>query len=321
MENMNEGAVLLDQQGIILSLNKSAARIFAASQPMEGRNMLELLRDVDLLKNMRAALAGWRGEMALSRSGRDYQVYFSPVPGSGAILFFLDVSEKMRAEKLRREFSANVSHELKTPLTSISGYAEMLDSGMARAEDRKAFVKKIKHESERLLSLINDIMLLSRLDEGNPQGEFAPEEMSALARQCAQGLADKAGQMGITMEVKGEKVWGRVNRALLAELLFNLLDNAIKYNRPGGRVSVALSRESGRALLTVQDNGLGIPLPDQSRVFERFYRVEQSRSSKTGGTGLGLAIVKHIAIIHQAPITLESQEGQGTTISLSFEAA
>jgi two-component system phosphate regulon sensor histidine kinase PhoR len=293
-------------------------RIFNASAGMNGKNILELMRDVNLLEHMRAALAGWRGETGLERAGRVYHVYFSPVPGSGAILFFLDVSEKMKAEKLRREFSANVSHELKTPLTSIAGYAEILNSGMAREEDQKDFLRKIKDETDRLISLVEDIMLLSRLDEGRAEGGFEEVDMAELARQSAQMLEMKARQMGVSLQVRGENVRLRAHSSLMSELLFNLLDNAIKYNKPGGRVIVELSQEQGQVTLSVEDSGIGIPLPEQSRVFERFYRVDKSRCQKIAGTGLGLAIVKHIAIIHNARITLDSHEDRGTRVTVSF---
>ncbi|MDR2782933.1 MAG: PAS domain-containing protein [Treponema sp.] len=327
MENMSEGAALLDRRGIILSANKSVLRIFGVDAPMEGKNILELLRDITLLEYTRNALTGSRGETDMERAGREYRVYFSPVTDNGAILLFLDVTEKSKAEKLRREFSATVSHELKTPLTSISGYAELLDSGMVQEGDKAAFIRKIKDESWRLLSLIEDIMLLSRLDEGeNRSSPFAAVNLAAAAKESAAALTQKASELGVSITVKAdddaansEDTIVNANPSMMAELFFNLIDNAIKYNKPGGSVTVEVAESDGLVAASVSDTGLGIPKEAQSRVFERFYRVDKSRSKKTGGTGLGLAIVKHITAAHNAEITLDSREGEGTKITVYFK--
>jgi two-component system phosphate regulon sensor histidine kinase PhoR len=319
MENMSEGAALLDHRGIILSANKSVLRIFGIDAPMEGKNVLELLRDITLLEYTRNALAGSRGEADMERAGRDYRVYFSPVTDNGAVLLFLDVTEKSKAEKLRREFSANVSHELKTPLTSISGYAEMLDSGMAQECDKAAFIRKIKDESWHLISLVEDIMLLSRLDEGENRELFAPVNLVAVARESAVALAQKASELGVSIIASGADIIVNANPSLMAELFFNLIDNAIKYNKPGGSVTVEVAETNGLVTASVSDTGIGIPKKAQSRVFERFYRVDKSRSKKTGGTGLGLAIVKHITAVHNAEITLDSREGEGTRVTVYFK--
>jgi two-component system phosphate regulon sensor histidine kinase PhoR len=243
----------------------------------------------------------------------------------------LQLTDLKNAEKMRREFSANVSHELKTPLTSISGYAEMLNSGMVRESDRADFLQKIKDESDRLITLVEDIMLLSQLDEAEAAkgavkaktgggaarrgAMFESVDIAEIAAQTAEALRFKAAEHLVTVEVDAGPVYVEANRSMMAQLFFNLIDNAIKYNKPGGSVAVRWTRDGGRVSASVIDTGIGIPKKAQGRVFERFYRVDKSRSKKTGGTGLGLAIVKHIAIMHGAEIVLESCEGEGTTIT------
>lgn len=320
MENMSEGAAMIDGKGNILSANRSALRIFDADSPMEGRNIIQLLRDATLMDYAKAALAGRRGETDTERSGRVYHVYFSPVAGSGAILLFLDTTERARAEKLRREFSANVSHELKTPLTSISGYAEMLAGGMVRDGDRDAFIRKISDETARMIALVEDIMLLSNLDEGADEKVFAHVDIACAATSAATALASKAEEAQVSIKVEGEKVFVWANSSMMSEMFFNLIDNAIKYNKPGGSVVVRFLKKRDKISAVVSDTGIGIPKSEQSRVFERFYRVDKSRSKKTGGTGLGLAIVKHIAIIHGAEIALHSCEDRGSAISVDFKS-
>ena len=323
IENMNEGAILIDAEGTVLSANKSAMRIFGAGANAAGKNIRTVFRDVTLLEFTNNALAGHSGETAIRRGDRDYQAYFSPVAGSGAILLFLDTTERAKSEKLRREFSANVSHELKTPLTSISACAEMLENGMVKEADRLDFIKKIKDESNHLINLVEDIMLISRLDEreGTDAFEFKEVALSAVAAAAAEMLKMKASETDICLEVEQADICVRANPAMMSELFFNLIDNAIKYNKPGGSVKVSFAREGGRVSATVSDTGIGIPEEAQGRVFERFYRADASRFKKTGGTGLGLAIVKHIAIIHGAELALSSRVGAGTEISVIFAAA
>jgi two-component system phosphate regulon sensor histidine kinase PhoR len=321
MADMNEGAVLIDAEGVVLSVNQSALDIFNAAASVTGESILDLMRDVDLIEYTRAALRGQRGETGMSRNDRDYQVYFSPAPGSGALLLFLDTTEKVKAEKLRREFSANVSHELKTPLTSISGYAELLASGMTHEDDRAEFTNRIKNESARMIALVEDIMLLSRLDEGRTDETAAEVDLAQVAAEAADSLALKASELGIQVTVSGGGVLPNAHRSLMQELFYNLIDNAIKYNHPGGSVSVVLFLdEDGRLVAQVTDTGIGIPPAEQPRVFERFHRVDRSRSKSTGGTGLGLAIVKHIARIHNAELALTSTEGEGTIVRVVFPA-
>jgi two-component system phosphate regulon sensor histidine kinase PhoR len=321
MADMNEGAVLIDAEGVVLSVNQSALDIFNAAASVTGESILDLMRDVDLIAYTRAALRGQRGETGMARADRDYQVYFSPAPGSGALLLFLDITEKVKAENLRREFSANVSHELKTPLTSISGYAELLASGMTRKDDRAEFTNRIKHESARMIALVEDIMLLSRLDEGRTDETTTDVDLAQVAAEAADSLALKASELGVKVTVSGGGVVSDAHRSLMQELFYNLIDNAIKYNHPGGgvRVNIYLG-EDGRLVAQVSDTGIGIPLAEQPRVFERFHRVDRSRSKSTGGTGLGLAIVKHLARIHNAELALTSAEGEGTTVSVVFPA-
>ena len=322
MDSMSEGTLLLDPQGTIVAANPSAGKIFGFTQPVAGKNILELLREPHLTGLARLALGGERHEETIKRQDRDYRAYFSPVASGGAALLFLDITESGKAERLRREFSANVSHELKTPLTSISGYAEMLASGMVRAADQGQFLAKIRDEAARMLTLIEDILLLSRLDEGKSEDAFIETDITAIATAAAAALAEKAATAGVGLHVAASNAMlVNASPSLLSELFGNLFDNAIKYNRPGGTVEVGFSEESdGRIMAFVKDSGIGIPLAAQARVFERFYRVDKSRSKSTGGTGLGLAIVKHIALIHKAEISLTSREGEGTNVTIVFPA-
>jgi two-component system phosphate regulon sensor histidine kinase PhoR len=319
MDNMKEGVVIVDGRGIIMSANKSARGIFEtdANASMDGKNILELLRDADLLKNMRNALSGQSCEMDMERFGETYRVYFSSVTGIGAIILFLNTTERMRAEKMRREFSANVSHELKTPLTGISGYAEMLVSGMAKESERTAFAGKIKDEAARMIALVDDVMMLSEMDEGRSPRNLDDVDAAAVAREAADALA-AARENDVSVEVTGKDIFLKANRAMIYEMFHNLIDNAVKYNKPGGSVKVSVAKDDGRVVISVSDTGIGIPEEALGSVFERFYRVDKSRSRKTGGTGLGLAIVKHIALALGAKIALESRSGEGTTVTVRF---
>ena len=320
MDRMSEGVILVDNQGAILSINKSAEDIFPIPESANGKNILEILRNVELNEAMRSALDGIRSEINLIHADRTYRVYFSPVPGSGAVLLFLDITEKARTEQLRREFSANVSHELKTPLTTIYGNAEMLSNGMVKEVDRENFYAKIKDEAERLIALIEDIIMLSRLEEVGNNLPWDQVDLADAVAEVVESLNDTAKEQHITISVSGGGIF-RANRAQISELFYNLIDNAIKYNKPNGAVTIALNGTDDQAKLTVADTGVGIPKEEQGRVFERFYRVDKSRSKKTGGTGLGLAIVKHIAMAYDGKIELHSAEGQGTNITIWLNAA
>jgi two-component system phosphate regulon sensor histidine kinase PhoR len=323
MDNMKEGIALVDGRGIIISANKSVLRIFETDVPeanasMEGKNILELLRDVDLLKNMRNALSGQSCEMDMEHSGRTYRVYFSSVANVGVMILFLNITERVKAEKMRREFSANVSHELKTPLTSISGYAEMLMNGMAKEGERISFAEKIKDEAARMIALVEDVMMLSEMDEGRNPRNVENVDVAAVAEEAVDALALKARENDISVEVTGKDIFLTANRAMIYEMFHNLVDNAVKYNKPGGSVKVSVAKDGGHIVISVSDTGIGIPEEARGSVFERFYRVDKSRSRKTGGTGLGLAIVKHIAMATGAKIALDSRLGAGTTVTVRF---
>ena len=317
MDSMSEGVILVDRQGAILSINKSAADIFTVRSSVGGKNILEILRDVELNEAMRSALAGVRGEMNLLHNDKTYRVYFSPVTDSGAIILFLDVTEKSMSEKIRREFSANVSHELKTPLTTIYGNAEMLESGMVKPADTAQFYGKIKDEAARLIALIEDIIMLSQLDETGSDVVAESVDLVAAATEVARSLEVKAREQAVKVTVSGSGTLS-ANRSQMAELFYNLIENAIKYNKPGGTVSVAIAAVQNGVSITVADTGIGIPQESQGRVFERFYRVDKSRSKKTGGTGLGLAIVKHIVMAYGGAIDLQSSMDCGTSITVSL---
>ena len=320
MDNINEGILLTNKQGIVLSANKSVLRIFEKDSPVDGKNILEFLRDVSFSGHVRAALDGKHGEMGMERVGRTYRVYFSHVSGGGAIILFLDITEKSKSEKLRREFSANVSHELKTPLTSIYGNAEMLQNGMVKENDKQAFYGQIKDEAGRLIALIEDILMISRLDEGGGQELFEDVELAAVAAETVEALSQKAADNQVAVQISGESIRMKANRSLMYEMFYNLIDNAIKYNKPGGAVHVDIINRDNQIKINVADTGIGIPKEAQSRVFERFYRVDKSRSKKTGGTGLGLAIVKHIVMVHDGKIELQSRQDKGTTVVVLFSS-
>jgi two-component system phosphate regulon sensor histidine kinase PhoR len=318
MDNMSEGAVLVDNRENLLYVNQGAKKLFGFADIEESQNLHSLFRDMDLITLAKETISGQRTELTKSIGGRDYHIYASPVSGVGAILLFVDVTEQAKAEKLRREFSANVSHELKTPLTSIAGFAELLINGVAKEEDKTAFLQKIKAESDRLSQLVEDIMLLSGLDEGQGAAALENIELAQAAFEVKELLAQRAEQNGVKINITADNSAVKANYSHMRELLFNLMDNAVKYNKPGGTVDVSIREQDGHAVLTVSDTGLGIPKAELARIFERFYRVDKSRSKKLGGTGLGLAIVKHICMRYGAKIELESKEGVGTKISVEF---
>jgi len=319
MDNMGEGVVMLDRRGTILSLNKSAAYIFNRTDSLEGRNALELLRDLDFHKHIERALEGRREEMVFHRGAKEYRALISPVAEVGVVVLFLDITERADAERMRKEFSANVSHELKTPLTSIYGNAEMLRAGVVKADDAPVFYDKIMNEAARLITLIEDIIMLSELDEGMARERFEAVDLAAVAAECVGALERKLAAHQVTAEVSGAGNM-RAVRSLMHEMLYNLLDNAIKYNKPGGLVAVAITQTDAEIRIAVSDDGIGIAGADQQRVFERFYRADKSRSKKSGGTGLGLAICKHVAMMHGGRIAVESRVGKGTMFTVTFAA-
>ena len=320
MNSVSEGIVLVDAQGRVLSVNQSANAIFSLTDSVKGMSLIEILRDVEMNETMHAALVGVRSEMNLDHAGKTYRVYFSPAPGSGAMILFWDITEKTHTEQLRREFSANVSHELKTPLTTIYGNAEMLENGMVMAEDAPQFYQKIKGEAERLITLIDDIIMLSRLDENSGDAHTENVDLLDTATEVIESLEPKARQNNVSVTISGGGVF-QANHAQMTELFYNLIDNAIKYNKPGGAVKIDIKMISRCAKITVSDTGIGIPMEVRDRVFERFYRVDKSRSKETGGTGLGLAIVKHIVMAYTGKIELSGFEGQGICVTVWLNAA
>ena len=323
--NMSEGMVLVDTEGKMLSYNQSAVRILnVADINGESQSFLVFNRTEAFQQAVATALAGERDDRILEIDGRQYQLLANPVTDNGkitgAVILLLDVTEQQQRDQLRREFSANVSHELKTPLNVVSGYAELMKNGMVQPEDVPAFAGNIYQEAQRLITLVEDIIKVSRLDENI--GEFPKEqtdlhELAELAADCLQSTAEKR-HIAITVEGGEATVFGV--RQILSEMVFNLCDNAVKYNREGGSVEITTGKRAGHPFLSVKDTGIGIPEAQQNRVFERFYRVDKSHSRNIGGTGLGLSIVKHGAAYHDAEVILNSAEGKGTTITILFPA-
>ena len=324
--NMKEGMVLLDLERGILSVNHSALMLLDAAEGVyEGKNILNLSRSELLGDCAGKALAGAAADAVLERDGRACHIFASPVRDAGgaicgAIVLLLDVTEQQRAEQVRRDFAANVSHELKTPLTSISGFAEMMENGMAdNSQDVRRFAGRIYTQAQRLIALTDDIIRLSRIERADLT-ENVPVELRALCDRAVETLRFTAEQKQVEIAVTGGPAPVRGDRQMLDELITNLMDNAVKYNRPGGRVDVSLSVQDGLVCLRVADTGIGIPKEHQERIFERFYRVDQSRSKQTGGTGLGLSIVKHVVERHGGSITLESVPGEGTAVTVRLPA-
>ena len=317
--SMTEGLVLLDNNGTILSVNPAAGTVFHADQSCVGQPLLTVERDPVVSHALRDAMETGHSEKRLERDGREYQFDMTRIQTDGesvgAVLLTFDVTEQAFAERNRREFTANVSHELKTPLQGIIGSAELLENGMVQPDDVPRFVGHIRSEAQRLVTLINDILRLSELDEGGSL-PTEPVELLALCRDTANSLEAAAQKRGITVTVTGDEVSVPGVRRLLTETIFNLCDNAIKYNRDGGSVTVTVGRDGGEAVVTVSDTGIGIPAEHQGRVFERFYRVDKSHSKASGGTGLGLSIVKHAVRYHHGTVTLDSREGEGTTFTI-----
>ena len=322
--SMSEGLVLLDEAGVILSINPAARRLLDAAENCVGQDLLTVDRDVALSAALRQAAGQGHSEFRGQRNGREYQFDVTRIQSegrtAGTVLLVFDVTERAFAERNRREFTANVSHELKTPLQGIIGSAELLENGLVKQEDVPRFIGHIRSEAQRLVTLIGDIIRLSQLDEGEPM-PAEPVELLALAREAAESLQSAAAARNVTVTVEGEPVELTGVRRLLYEIVFNLCDNAIKYNTDGGRVQVAVTKENETAAVTVRDTGIGIPPDQQDRVFERFYRVDKSHSKASGGTGLGLSIVKHAVQYHHGAIHLQSEVGKGTEIRVTFPVA
>lgn len=315
--SMQEGLLLLDSYGTILSINPAAQTIFETDGDCIGKNFLLIDRSGDMRAAVNDVLDRGRGHTREHRNGRDYQFDLSRIESNGtvigAVVLAFDITERLRSEQIRREFSANVSHELKTPLQGIIGSAELLENGMVKRSDESRFIGHIKKEASRLVSLIEDIIRLSQLDEG----VVLPTEtvdMLTLAEDVKTILETSAAEKNVAINVTGKGFTLEGVRRMLHEIVYNLCDNAIKYNIPGGNVTI--HAENNR--ITVTDTGIGIPAEHRDRIFERFYRVDKSHSKASGGTGLGLSIVKHAAAYHNADIQLESTPGKGTTITIQF---
>ncbi len=338
-ENMREGFIVVDSKGDVMSYNRSACKLLGvqmdqsslagelyAKKPEsiggQNINIISLNRSENFRQVVDGALKGERSERMLDVGNRHYQIIANPVAESegrsGAVVVILDMTEQQSREELRREFTANVSHELKTPLTSISGYAEIMMNGLVQPEDMGRFSGKIYQETQRLITLVGDIIRLSQLDEGKVQMEKRPVDLHMIASDVVRRLQDVANKNQITLMLTGKPTVVNGNPQILDEMLYNLCDNAIKYNKPFGEVEVNVATIKDHPVLTVEDDGIGIPVDDQERIFERFYRVDKSHSRQIGGTGLGLSIVKHGAIYHKAKVELKSALGEGTTVRIVF---
>lgn len=319
--NMKEGLVLLDSQNCVLSINPAAIELFQTSEQCIGQDFLTIDRKHDMIAAIELAIRDGHSEIKTERNGREYQFDISRIESAeqnvGAVLLAFDITEQSNAERMRREFSANVTHELKTPLQTIMGSAELIENGLVKPEDMPRFVGRIQKEAARLITLIENIIQLSQLDEGS---EMPREDVSLymLAEETLGALQSKAASKNITLKLDGMSgdVYGV--RSLFFEVIYNLCDNAIKYNVEGGSVHVSITENKDGVGCTVSDTGIGIPAEHQARVFERFYRVDKSHSKKSGGTGLGLSIVKHAVQDNGGTIAMESEPGKGTTMRVIF---
>lgn len=332
VENMKEGMILLNQTGKIISINPSAAKLLNADRHCVGKDILTVSRDLELQEVLSRALGGEQTERTIALGSGSYRLEASPIFAdpesesdldgkmvvSGVAVMMIDVTEKERAEQMRREFTANVSHELKTPLHAISGYAELLQNGMVQREDLIPFAGKIYTEAQRMVQLVEDIISLSHLDEGADDMKQEEVDLCGLAKAVVLSLEPGAREAGVTLEMSGESAVMRGIPQLLHSIVYNLCDNAVKYNHIGGKVDVIVKNEEAEVLLLVRDTGIGIEPEHQERIFERFYRVDKSHSKQVGGTGLGLSIAKHAAQIHKARIELHSVKGEGTTVAVRF---
>ena len=321
-ENMREGFLLVDVKTTVLSGNHSAMQLLQLDGSGSGVNLYQSCRHEEILRVMGTALSGSHDELLLTADESTWQVVANPVISSGqvvgAVIIFIDVTEREQRESLRREFSANVSHELKTPLTSISGFAELMKEGLVPVEKMREFSGDIYRESRRLIDLVDDIIQLSRLDENSSMFTRERVDLYQLAEQVIEQLRPAAEKQQVTLQLTGQHADIDGVRHLLSEMIYNLCDNAIKYNVTGGSVTVSICRTSAQPVLSVTDTGIGIPYAHQSRVFERFYRVDKSHSKEVGGTGLGLSIVKHAAQYHGARVELKSEPGKGSTFAVIF---
>ena len=320
--NMQEGLLVLDAEGDVLSYNEGVLQLLSLSHVEEGQNVFQLNRSETFRRGVEGALKGEHREEKLELDGRVCELFANPVfregENAGVILVLFDATEKESREKMRREFTANVSHELKTPLTSISGFAEIMKSGMVRPEDMGHFAGKIYDEAQRLIVMIQDIIRLSKLDEKDSFVEKEWVEMDTLLQETAERLQIPAEKKNVRLIVNAEPLRLLGVKPVLTEMVYNLCDNAIRYNKPDGEVCMTLKEEKGKMILEVADTGIGIAKEDQGRIFERFYRVDPSRSAENGGTGLGLSIVKNGAALHHGKVKIKSTPGKGTTMIVSI---
>lgn len=322
--SMQEGLVLLDNHWTVLSINPAAQRLFGADAGCVGEDFLTVERSHEMSAAIEAAMQNGHSEFRLRKNGRIYQLDLTRIDSggevAGAVLLTFDITERENAEQNRREFTANVSHELKTPLQGIIGSAELLENGMVRPEDTARFIGHIRSEAQRLVTLIDDIIRLSQLDEGD---EMPTEtvDLREIAQEAAEDLRGAAEKKHVSLSLEGEAAPVTGVRRLLYEIVYNLCDNAVKYNVDGGGVSIRVEQDGQTASVTVADTGTGIAPEHQGRIFERFYRVDKSHSKASGGTGLGLSIVKHAVQYHHGSIELQSAPGKGTTIRVFFPEA
>ena len=321
-ENMQEGLIVIDKYTMILSANSSAWNLFHMDRVRQGESVYCLDREEEFRHAIEQVLSGEHTELVLKLNGSDIQLIANPVirdkKTEGAVVLLVNVTEKLERESLRREFSANVSHELKTPLTSISGFAEIMQSGLVKCEDIPQFAGRIYKESQRLLQLVEDVIQISQLDEEKTSYTWEPVDVYQVCKNAFESLKEKAKRLNVHLYICGEYMKMEAVRTLLEEAVYNVCDNAIKYNRNDGSVSVFLTQTAQEIQIVVKDTGVGIPKEDQDRVFERFYRVDKSHSKEIGGTGLGLSIVKHAVGALKGSVILRSEEGNGTEICMKF---
>ena len=321
-ENMQEGLIVIDKYTMILSANSSAWNLFHMDRMCQGESVYCLDREEEFRQAIEQVLSGEHTELVLKLNGSDIQLIANPVirdkKTEGAVVLLVNVTEKLERESLRREFSANVSHELKTPLTSISGFAEIMQGGLVKNEDIPKFAGRIYKESQRLLQLVEDVIQISQLDEEKTSYVWEPVDVYQVCKNAFESLKEKAKRLNVHLYICGERMKMEAVRTLLEEAIYNVCDNAIKYNRNDGSVSVFLTQTAQEIQIVVKDTGVGIPKEDQDRVFERFYRVDKSHSKEIGGTGLGLSIVKHAVGALKGSVILRSEEGNGTEICMKF---
>ena len=321
-ENMQEGLIVIDKYTMILSANSSAWNLFHMDRGCQGESVYCLDREEEFRHAIEQVLSGEHTELVLKLNGSDIQLIANPVirdkKTEGAVVLLVNVTEKLERESLRREFSANVSHELKTPLTSISGFAEIMQGGLVKCEDIPQFAGRIYKEAQRLLQLVEDVIQISQLDEEKTSYTWEPVDVYQVCKNAFESLKEKAKRLNVHLYICGEYMKMEAVRTLLEEAVYNVCDNAIKYNRNDGSVSVFLTQTAQEIQIVVKDTGVGIPKEDQDRVFERFYRVDKSHSKEIGGTGLGLSIVKHAVGALKGSVILRSEEGNGTEICMKF---